>query len=109
MRLANGLRPAGLKIQILDRAEEDLFQGFRFYEEQETGIGDYFLDSLASDIDSLKLYAGIHPLHFGRYHRLLSKRFPFAVYYRVAEDTAWVHAVLDCRRDPAWIRERLQG
>ncbi len=97
-----------MKIQILDRAEEDLFQGFVFYEEQEVGIGDYFLNSLASDIDSLRLYAGIHPTHFGRYLRLLSKRFPFAVYYTVSEDTAWVQAVLDCRRDPAWIRERLR-
>jgi hypothetical protein len=96
-----------MKIRILDRAEEDLFQGFVFYEEQEAGIGDYFLNSLASDIDSLKLYAGIHPTHFGRYQRLLSKRFPFAVYYTVSEETVWVHAVLDCGRDPAWIRERL--
>ena len=48
-----------MKIRILDRAEEDLFQGFVFYEEQQAGIGDYFLNSLASDIGSLKLYAGI--------------------------------------------------
>ena len=97
-----------MKIRLLDRAEDDLVEGFAFYEEQEVGIGDYFLDSLASDINSLRLYAGIHPRHFGRYHRLLSKRFPFAVYYIVAEGTIWIHAVLDCRRDPAWIRERLR-
>lgn len=35
-----------------------------------------------ADIDSLVVNTGIHPLYFGRYHRLLSKRFPFAVYYR---------------------------
>ena len=69
-------------------------------------MGDYFLDSLFSDIDSLQIYAGIHSVHFG-YHRLLSKRFPFAIYYRVARKTVRVYAVLDCRRDPAWIRERL--
>ena len=74
-----------MKIQILDRAEEDLYQGFVFYEEQEAGIGDYFLNSLASDIHSLRLYAGIHPIHFGKYHRLLSKRFPFAVYYTLSQ------------------------
>jgi hypothetical protein len=97
-----------MKIQILDRTENDLSEGFAFYEEQEAGIGDYFLDSLASDIDSLRLYAGIHPTHFGRYQRLLSKRFPFAVYYTVSAETVWIHAVLDCRCDPAWIRERLK-
>jgi hypothetical protein len=34
--------------------------GFHFYEEQETGLGAYFLESLYSDIESLKLYVGIH-------------------------------------------------
>ncbi len=69
-------------------------------------VGDYFLDSLFSDIDSLRLYAGIHSLHFG-YNRLLSKRFPFAVYYRIENDVVRVYAILDCRRDPSWIRDRL--
>ena len=97
-----------MNIRILDRAEDDLIQGFAFYEEQEAGIGDYFLDSIASDIDSLRLYAGIHPGQFVRCQRLLSKRFPVAIYYTISDDTAWVHAVLDCRRDPAWIRQRLR-
>lgn len=95
-----------MKVQILDEAQEDLVDGFRFYESQSPGLGGYFLDSLFSDIDSLQIYAGIHALHFG-YHRLLSKRFPYAVYYRVEDNVARVRAVLDCRRDPAWIENRL--
>jgi len=34
-----------VKIEILDEAERDLVEGFRFYESQATGLGDYFLDS----------------------------------------------------------------
>jgi hypothetical protein len=37
-----------------------VFDGFRFYEAQDEGLGDYFLNSIFSDIDSLQLYAGIH-------------------------------------------------
>jgi hypothetical protein len=66
------------------------------------------MDTLFSDIDSLKIYAGIHPIHFEKYYRLLSKRFPFAVYYRIENDNALVYAVLDCRRNPAWIRNELK-
>lgn len=84
-----------------------MIEGFRFYEAQAGGLGDYFLDSLSADIDSLRIYAGIHPLHSGQ-HRLLSKRFPFAVYYEVDGNVARINAVLDCRRDPAWIEERLK-
>jgi hypothetical protein len=56
-----------MKIVILDEAERDLAEGFDFYERQEEGVGAYFLDSLAADIDSLTLYAGFHRIHFGRF------------------------------------------
>ena len=97
-----------MKIKILESATEDLKEGYYFYEFQERGLGDYFLESLYSDIESLKLYAGIHSVHFGRYYRLLAKRFPFAIYYRVENKNIIVHAVLDCRRDPSWIRRKLE-
>jgi len=96
-----------MKIKILNSANLDLIDGYWFYEKQAKELGAYFLDTLFSDIDSLKIYAGIHSIYFEKYHRLLSKRFPFAVYYRIEDDTALVYAVLDCRRDPAWIRKKL--
>jgi plasmid stabilization system protein ParE len=95
-----------VKIEILDAAESDLAEGFHFYERQHVGLGWYFLDSLFSDIDSLLLFAGVHQLAFG-YYRCLAKRFPFAVYYSIVGNTIQVLAVLDCRRHPSWIRERL--
>lgn len=96
-----------MKIEILDEAQEDLLQGFRFYEDREPMLGGYFLDCLFSDIDSLLLYAGVHAIVFG-YHRCLSKRFPFAIYYTVAGEVVRVYAVLDCRRSPSWARNRLK-
>lgn len=57
-----------MKIRILSAALEDLYEGRSFYEKQGEGLGEYFFDSLFSDIDSLMLYAGIHPQVFG-YHR----------------------------------------
>ena len=51
-----------VKIRILDAAAQDLIDGSRFYEMQEAGLGQYFLDSLFADVDSLLLYAGIHPI-----------------------------------------------
>lgn len=95
-----------MKLRILPSAIEDLADGFAFYETHENGLGSYFLETLLSDIDSLRLYAGIHLNVFG-YHRLLSKRFPYAVYYSTESQTVFVNAVLDCRRNPDWIRTRL--
>ena len=97
-----------MKINILKSASQDLINGFNFYEKQSEGLGKYFIDSLFSDIDSLTLYAGIHQIHFNRYYRLLSKRFPFAIYYKIKENTVFIYAVLDCRRSPLWIRKKLK-
>ncbi|MHB1267296.1 MAG: type II toxin-antitoxin system RelE/ParE family toxin [Acidithiobacillus ferriphilus] len=96
-------------IEISNAAQQDLHDGYCFYEAQTEGLGTYFLDSLTSDIDSLVIYAGIHALHFGNFYRLLSKRFPFAVYYRVEDRIIRIYAVLDCRQNPVWLRNQINN
>ncbi len=97
-----------MRIEILEEAERDLIEGFHFYENQEAGLGLYFRTNLYADIESLKHRAGIHNKPYKPYHRLLSKKFPFAIFYKVENEMVFIHAVLDCRKDPAWIRERLE-
>ena len=82
-------------------ALEDLKLAQTFYEAQAPQLGDYFFDALLTDIESLHLYAGIHPKKFG-YHKMLSKRFPYAIYYSLDEDETIVKviAVLDQRQHP---------
>lgn len=96
-----------MTVVVLEDAAADLEAGRRFYECRERGVGNYFVESLLSDLDSLVLYAGIHSGHFG-FCRMLSKRFPFAIYYEVEGDTAYVYAILDMRRDPVWLRAELE-
>ena len=97
-----------MRIRILASARSDLNDGYTFYESQEQGVGDYFLASVSADIESLRVSAGIHPLKHKDYHRMLCRVFPFAVFYLRAADEVIVYAVVDCRRDPAWIRRRLE-
>lgn len=94
-------------VTLLEEAIDDLKLGKRFYEERESGIGTYFVASAMADIESLGLYAGIHSMRFG-YHRMLLKRFPFAIYYDLIKDSVYVVAVLDMRQNPKNIRETLQ-
>jgi plasmid stabilization system protein ParE len=96
-----------MKIKILSSAVEDLHAGRVFYEKQGDGLGEYFFDTLFSDIDSLALYAGIHLKIFG-YHRLLSRRFPYAIYYKIDGEFIVVYRVLDLRRHPDRIRKSLK-
>ena len=93
-------------ILILSEAEADLEDGRFFYESQEQGVGEYFWDSLLSDIESLIIYAGVHSKVYG-YYRMSSKRFPYSIYYDLKDNTAYVIAVLPERRSPNWVRSKL--
>jgi len=67
-------------VLLVAEASEDLEAARDFYNQRERGIGDYCVDSLLTDIESLSLYHGIHRLQFGC-HRMLASRFPFGIYY----------------------------
>ncbi len=97
-----------MRVAILQSAKDDLRDGFLFYERQGGSyLGNYFLTSLQSDMSSLALYAGIHNKRFG-FHRALSRRFPYSIYYDIEDGEARVYGVLDNRRDPNWIYHHLQ-
>ncbi len=95
-----------MRLKILESAIEDLHRGREFYARHGEAVGEYFLDSLFSDIDSLLLYAGIHQKVFG-YYRLLAGRFPYAVYYLIEKESVIVYRVLDLRRNPTSLRDSL--
>lgn len=96
-----------MKIRVLSLAIQDIESGQRFYEQQQDGLGIYFLDALFSDIDSLLLYGGVHQQFFG-YYRTLSKRFPYAIYYKLNDGFIDVWRVLDCRHKPSRIAQALK-
>ena len=40
---------------------------------------------------------------------MLGKTFPFAIYYLIDDEQISVCAILDIRRDPAWIQAELEA
>jgi plasmid stabilization system protein ParE len=95
-----------MKIRLLDSALEDIAAARTFYDSQDDGIGAYFFDSIFAEIDSLVLFAGTHLKKIG-FYRQIAQRFPYAIYYKIINDDVVVFHVLDCRRNPKWIRRRL--
>ena len=95
-----------MDIRLLDAATDDLRNGWLFYELQAPGLGNRFLDAVEADVQSLTVYGGIH-LQVDGFHRMLIRRFPFALYDVMEATSIDIYAILDCRRDPIWIRARL--
>jgi len=94
-------------VSILKEVSDDLNEGKAFYDKKEPGIGDYFWDCLLADIESLLLYAGIHRKEHG-FYRMFAKRFPYAIYYYIVDDIAYIVAVLPVRRNPARIKSKIK-
>jgi hypothetical protein len=67
------------QVLVQDDAARDLEEGINFYENQKHELGSYFFDSLIADIESLRIAAGVHPIHLG-FHRMLCRHFPFAIF-----------------------------
>lgn len=98
-----------IHLRISADAFEDLKDGRRFYDAQEPGLGDYFTTCLRADIERLRISGGIHRIVYRDYHRSLSKTFPCAIFYTMKGSELTVWAVIDCRRDPDWIRRHLES
>lgn len=72
-----------MTIRILESAKRDITNGFHFYERQDPGLGDYFLDSIYSDINSLLIYHGIHSVKFEVIIHLTPLHKPLRFFFRL--------------------------
>ena len=96
-----------MNVNLSSDAEQDLVDGYWFYELQEKGAGGYFRSCLLEDANRLQTTGGVHPL-FSNYHRALSQVFPFSLYYRVdSKDSLTILAILDQRQKPSKIKRLL--
>lgn len=95
-----------MKVIVLRSARNDLEDGYLFYDNSGEGVGEYFLRSLEADLRTLAVTGGSHQRVNG-YFRKYASRFPHAIFYKVEENEVRVHAIIDTRRDPEWISERL--
>jgi len=79
---------------------------FAFMSGKAAALGGIFSNHLTLTLNPFDSLAGRHRRVFG-YHRMLSKRFPFAIYYDLHKDEIRIWRVLDCRRHPRWLKPQL--
>jgi len=94
------------KIRFLLAAQRDLEEAGLWYEARSRGLGLEFI----SAVEDRLAFITDHPLAFSEampgVRRALTKRFPYAVYYRPETDRIVVLAVLHCSRSPHVWRRR---
>lgn len=92
-------------LAFTSRAAIDIEEAYSWYEGQRAGLGADFQSELARIIQLLEAMPETGPVVHRDLRRLLVRRFPFALYYRLTESTVEVRGCLHQRRDPkTWIR-----
>lgn len=95
-----------LPVRVRPEAAQDLEDAAAWYEEQSKGLGHEFLDevrrSLQRVVEQPELYPSVHRTT----RRVLIRRFPFGVFYRIETDSIVVIAVMHGSRDPQRWKQR---
>lgn len=97
-----------VQVRVTSAASQDLVQAHDWYEQQSPGLGKEFVRT----VDAVFAFIERDPMLFGPTYRdlrrVLTKRFPYAVYYQCADaQTARVVAVLHTAMDKARLNPRL--
>jgi toxin ParE1/3/4 len=87
------------RVTLRAAADADLTEIHSWYESQRPGLGNEFLLSVADAMQRLEDSADRYPLYFLEFRRVLTKRFPYKIFYRLEGDAAIVFRVLHSGRD----------
>ena len=89
------------RLVLRRRAVREIKDAYDWYEAQRADLGETFLGELERVLDVLAQ----HPLRFPVLHatvrRALTRRFPYAILFRVRDEQVVVLSVLHHARDPA--------
>jgi toxin ParE1/3/4 len=96
-----------MEVVFLLAAERDLQEAYNWVAEHRQGKEQSFLRDVDSRLEHVKTFPLIGRLYRGRYRRLLIPRYPFGIFYVVESNRIVIHSILDLRRSPENIRERL--
>ena len=89
-----------MKLRYTDRAKDDVDLGFAWYEKQKTGLGFEFQDCVEIAIKPILENPQMYSAYYGNFRGCVIRRFPFSVFYTVADAEIVVHSVFANRRDP---------
>jgi plasmid stabilization system protein ParE len=79
---------------------EELNEAYNWYENQQTGLGDDFLNCIDDILNRICQMPESYPIVYRDIRRSVVHRFPYAVYYRIVSSRVIVTAIFHSRRDP---------
>jgi plasmid stabilization system protein ParE len=86
------------RVIIRPNAEADLSEARSWYESQRAGLGDELLDEVDRAVRLLETDPERRPFYYRDFRRLLTRRFPYKIFYRAEGDRVIVFRILHAKR-----------
>ncbi len=86
-------------VTLRPRAETDLHEAVRWYEARRAGLGEEFLAEVTRAINRLEQQPDRRPCYYRDFRRLITRRFPYKLFYRLEKDRVIVFRILHASRD----------
>jgi plasmid stabilization system protein ParE len=93
-------------VLVRPAAAADIEEAFLWYERKRPGLGEEFLEIVNAAMGDIAAHPARHPVIYRNTRRLLLRRFPYALYYRVHDDDIIVVACMHGRRSPKRWQQR---
>jgi len=91
------------------KVEEDLDAIVAHYGALDPALPGRFRAHVMEQVERIEMFPESGAIFFESYRRALLKRFPHMAVYLVEDKRLELLAVVDVRRDPAWIEARVAG
>ena len=88
------------RLIILEEADQDIHESFRWFEDQQKGLGKRFLDELELYFDILSKHPTIFQIKKKNLRAAPLKTFPFLIIYEIEESDIVIYAVFHTSQDP---------
>lgn len=95
------------KLFLHPLAMEEMLEAKNFYNFKVNGLGNHLFEEIDRAIKLIEETPVTWPTIFKDLHRFILKKFPFAVIYRIKDDSIQVIAFMHQRRKPLYWRKRL--
>jgi toxin ParE1/3/4 len=87
------------RVIIRPNAEADLHEARLWYNSRRSGLGDELLNEVGQAVHFLAEYPEQRPIYYNDFRRLMTRRFPYKLFYRVEGDQVVVFRILHAKRD----------
>ena len=88
-----------MKLLYTNRAKDDLETAFLWYERQQRGLGQDFLNNIEAALQQIIANPKAQPLYHDAIRGCLTRRFPFTLFYSIEAEGLIIHSVFHHRLD----------